>query len=305
MHDMNQDSATSLYPVVEFASETYELDEFGCSSIFLLVGSEKALVIDTGVGVGNLRRAVERITDKPTVCVCTHGHLDHIQNAWQFQECYINTRDRPLMVDDVQRRRQYVERIAGRYTGPVFFPYDLDRDVCPWGGQPEVHELDVEQVFELGGRRVTAYMTPGHTPGSMSLLDEQSETLFVGDALNNNLLLSGVMESGSVDPVTWGDVLTGLRTMEWLVAEGRCRGLYNAHHDYRALGMPLGEDVLPSCVAIVQRISEGRAVTEPMDNPLDTSAAMTVVRHNKSWVSVPLDKGATLLGRHEGDRSHE
>ena len=66
--------ATTLYPMVQFKKDTWELDEFDCASIFLLVGTERALLIDTGIGVGDLKAAVEKITDKPVTVVITHGH---------------------------------------------------------------------------------------------------------------------------------------------------------------------------------------------------------------------------------------
>ena len=46
--------------------------------MFLIVGEEKAMLIDTGYGEGNLREIVEGITDKPVMVVDTHGHFDHI-----------------------------------------------------------------------------------------------------------------------------------------------------------------------------------------------------------------------------------
>ena len=51
--------------------------------MFLIVGEEKAMLIDTGYGEGNLREIVEGITDKPVMVVDTHGHFDHTGgNAW-------------------------------------------------------------------------------------------------------------------------------------------------------------------------------------------------------------------------------
>ena len=70
--------ATKLYPTVQFKKDTWEIDEFDCASCFLLVGTEKAMLIDTGIGVGDLEGAVRQITDKPLIVVITHSHRDHI-----------------------------------------------------------------------------------------------------------------------------------------------------------------------------------------------------------------------------------
>ena len=54
---------TKLYPMVQFKKDTWEIDEFDCASMFLLIGTEKAMLIDCGMGIGDLRGAVEMLTD--------------------------------------------------------------------------------------------------------------------------------------------------------------------------------------------------------------------------------------------------
>jgi hydroxyacylglutathione hydrolase len=49
----------------------------GSQNMYLLEGREKALLIDTGWGAGNLRALVEKLTSKPVIVTNTHGHLDH------------------------------------------------------------------------------------------------------------------------------------------------------------------------------------------------------------------------------------
>ena len=59
---------TRLYPMVQFKKDTWEIDEFECASVFVLVGKEKAMVIDAGIGIGDLIGAIRMtITDKPLV----------------------------------------------------------------------------------------------------------------------------------------------------------------------------------------------------------------------------------------------
>ena len=84
---------TKLFPMVQFRKNTWEIDEFDCASIFLLIGEEKAMVIDCGMGIGDLRGAIEMITDKPLIVVISHGHVDHTGNARQFDEIWINPKD--------------------------------------------------------------------------------------------------------------------------------------------------------------------------------------------------------------------
>jgi len=56
-------------------SEYRHWEETHC---YLLIGGERALLIDTGLGVGNIRREVEKLSDKPVIAVATHVHWDHI-----------------------------------------------------------------------------------------------------------------------------------------------------------------------------------------------------------------------------------
>ena len=89
---------TKLYPMVQIKKNTWEIDEFDCASIFLLIGTEKAMVIDCGMGIGDLRGAIEMITDKPLICVISHGHIDHTANARQFGEIWLNPKDQGIEI---------------------------------------------------------------------------------------------------------------------------------------------------------------------------------------------------------------
>ena len=73
---------TEKIPYYEFSKGIFEIDEFDCASIFVIVGEERALVLDTGTGIGDLRRVIEnRITAKPYDVVLTHNHVDHAGGA--------------------------------------------------------------------------------------------------------------------------------------------------------------------------------------------------------------------------------
>ena len=73
---------TEKIPYYEFSEGIFEIDEFDCASIFVIVGEERALVLDTGTGIGDLRRVIEnRITAKPYDVVLTHNHVDHAGGA--------------------------------------------------------------------------------------------------------------------------------------------------------------------------------------------------------------------------------
>lgn len=129
---------------------------------FLLIGEEKALLIDTVFGRGDFPNVIDRLTDKPIMVVNTHGHYDHTGgNAW-FPKVYMH----PESVKDC--------KIS-------FSPVDHDF----WTNMPypdyEIETIDEGYVFELGGRKVECIHTPAHHPGSLTFLDHGQRLLFVGD----------------------------------------------------------------------------------------------------------------------------
>lgn len=248
---------TRLYPMVQFKKDTWEIDEFDVASMFLLIGSEKAMLIDTGIGIGDLRGAIEQITDKPLIVVITHGHIDHIGNARQFNEIYLNLKDSCEFPHDINRRREDARLIkirqtdsvcSGMYTTYPLVGYDPERDIIePTEPVPLVHDLVDGMEFDLGGGRIVkAFACPGHTEGHMMLLDEYSRSLFCGDALNYNLGIGSVPAEES---------MKYLKKMEEL--SDKYDGIYNGHHDFRALGAPLKEDCLKNAAALVQQIIDG------------------------------------------------
>lgn len=250
---------TKLYPMVQFKKDTWEIDEFDAASIFLLIGSERALLIDCGMGIGDLRGAVEMLTDKPITVVISHGHVDHTANAIQFEEVWMHPADQDAPIpQSVDRRRWDTERIARRQKGCIgapytmfnLYPYDINVDIREPGPDekpPIVHDLYDGQEFDLGGGRiVTAYHCPGHSKGEMVFLDSQTRCLFAGDAINFNLGASAV-------PVE--TTLKALKRIEAM--SDKYDGIYNGHHDFRALGAPLDDDCLPTIISLLEDALKG------------------------------------------------
>ncbi len=252
---------TQAFPYAEIAPHTYEIGEFDCASIFLLVGDAKAMVIDTGVGIGDLKGFIRRLTDKPLMVCYTHNHMDHVGGAGAFDNAYIHPHDMAGFATGgriglgLAERAGYVKMIAEREKGD--YPYDLAVDLTEWGPPPPLYPLEDGQVIDLGNRRVTVYACPGHTAGSVTFLDENSRTLFVGDACNCNLFLGGG-PPGSPGFTSVEKALFYLRRLHRMLHLQYDR-YYNGHYDFRPLGQPLGEDVLPDAITACEQIMAGTA----------------------------------------------
>jgi hydroxyacylglutathione hydrolase len=276
---------TQAFPYREIAPNTYEIGEFDCASMFLLIGAEKAMLIDTGVGIGDLKGFVHKLTDKPLMVVYTHNHVDHVGGAGAFDHGYIHPKD---MLDfstggliglSVEGRLGYIRMIAEREKGD--YPYHLEEDVTEWGPMPALFPLEDEQVIDLGGRKVTVYECPGHTPGSVAFLDENTRTLFHGDAWNCNLFLTSAR--GTSRFVSLESALAALKRLQSLhPLYDRC---FNGHYDFRPLGEPLGGDVLADVITACEQILAGTAHVELKPNPLRNNALQPVVIIGRSKVS--------------------
>ncbi len=155
--------------IKEVRPGVYLMDEAHEATGYLVVGRERACVIDTMNGYNDLYQAVRKITDKPLTVVNTHGHPDHIFGNIYFQEAYMNPRDNDLA-------RQFTE-------DPEFLAFCRERGRT----MPPFREILPGDEISLGGRTLEAYALPGHTPGGMLLLLREDRILFTGDSVNHHL----------------------------------------------------------------------------------------------------------------------
>jgi hydroxyacylglutathione hydrolase len=277
---------TRAFPHKEIAPNTYEIGEFDCASIFLLIGDEKAMLIDTGTGIGDLKGFIGTLTDKPLMVCYSHNHMDHVGGASAFDHAYVHPND---MTDfdkggviglSVEARLGYIRRIAEREKS--IYPYNLAEDVTEWGPCPALYPLEDEQVIDLGKRKVSVCACPGHTSGSITFLDETSRTLFLGDACNCNLHLGGGPR-GSPRFTSIEKALFYLKRLQSLLSKYDC--YFNGHYDFRPLGAPLGEDVLPDAITACEQIVAGTARAEIRPSPIPNFPAKPVVTIGRTNVS--------------------
>ena len=171
----------------EIAHNVWCINEFGMDSQFLVVGSERALLIDTGTGCYNIPKLVKEITDKPFDVALTHGHVDHAGGIGLFDKVYCNKADFEMAKNiSAQTRIGYKNRMMGFANGI----FDVkDDEVLRFEKMPELIHIGEGYVFDLGEQTVKVFETPGHTPGGLSFLIEKERIILTGDACNMNTLL--------------------------------------------------------------------------------------------------------------------
>ena len=142
---------------------------------YLVCGSRRAALLDTGLGTGSLKKFVEELTDLPVVVILSHGHLDHSGGAVEFEEVYVNRRDYShIRSNEVGRRLDYAMENG---CGP-------DVEILPPKPARLYRWLSDGDTVDLGGITVEAHDLPGHSPGSMALLIPEERCCLLGDAVN-------------------------------------------------------------------------------------------------------------------------
>lgn len=251
----------SRYPCIQIAENTWEINEFDCASLFLLAGQDSALLIDTGIGIGALDAFVKTLTPLPLKVLLTHNHRDHVGNAPCFEAVHISSIDlrmgrmlRPLTT--LESRLAYACHVRDAHAG-MAYPWTRN-DMQAFSAEPEVICIEPQHTFDLGGRTVTCYHTPGHTPGSFSAIDSQTGFLFCGDACNGTIGL-GVRPIEGMRHATMEEALMGLRSLDGRADPGR---VYSGHSDCRGFGKPLGRDVLRHAMEAMALVIAGDYVAE-------------------------------------------
>lgn len=248
--------------ILEVAHNTYMIDLFGMQTPSLLVGGERALLLDTGFGNWDLKGLVRGITDKPLVVVISHAHGDHIGGMGQFAELHVHPADRPA-VEEFALRGMSAEMIGGeigRIRQDPDCVFDIPPEPLPAEHTSHVYkDLAPHQIIDLGGRPVEVLCARGHTAGQIVLLDYKERILFSGDGCNTNLGIRAL------------PIETALRDL--LVIKER-QGLFDrnftGHLGWHGYMDNLSADThatLDACIFIMRGILDGSVVGEPAHSP--------------------------------------
>lgn len=168
-----------VYKVAQAVFAIYEPHQFEEVISYLIVGDQRALLFDTGMGISDLKKVTDQLTHLPIVVLNSHTHDDHVGDNWEFQTIYgMNTgftrRDALGSREDAQ-----AEIAPGQICGSLPKGFDPKTYVTrPWKITAYIH--DGERIA-LGGRALQVIATPGHTPDAISLFDRAHGLLFTGD----------------------------------------------------------------------------------------------------------------------------
>jgi len=178
-----------FYRTAQIAEKTWQISEFGFDAMYYLEGEKQGILIDSGVGAGDVRNVMKTIASVPYTAAATHGHLDHMGGAYLFDSIYASKQAYDLFLSLSDRhRRNYIEELNNISEG--FATNQTTDFLAPSGKIPKLVPVGTSDVIDLGGRTLSVFETPGHTTGCLSYLDSQTGILFSGDAIMSRLLFA-------------------------------------------------------------------------------------------------------------------
>ncbi len=176
-------SADSWFEVYEVAPRIYAIYEPHQAEeaiSYLILGNTRALLFDTGLGIGNIKRVVNKLTILPITVVNSHTHNDHVGDNWQFSDVAgmdtaFTRQSAKGSTADAQ-----AELEPGNICGALPAGFNARTYATkPWTITQWIHD---GSKLDLGGRTLEVLATPGHTPDAIALLDRANGLLFTGDS---------------------------------------------------------------------------------------------------------------------------
>lgn len=197
----------------EIYDGTWTFDEGGVR-FFLLVGTERALLIDSGMQTHNALELAKDTTSLPVMLINTHADMDHTGSNGEFEEFYMSPAE---CVNYFTNQRQ-------------------GRAVPVWDGD----------VIDLGSRPLKIVEIPGHTPGSIAILDTKNRRIFTGDPIQDGrIFMFGPYRNMQA-------YLMSARRLERM--SGEFDEIYPSHGSF-----PLKPQVIPKLIKDAEDIVSGKA----------------------------------------------
>ena len=195
-------------------SENRHWEETHC---YLLVGAYRSLLIDTGLGIGDILAEVRKCADEPVTAVATHAHWDHIGGHGYFSEFYVHEEEEswlkggfPLPVEAVRKMIASCRELPAGYDVTAYEIFQGTPAKILKGGE----------VLDIGGRTVEVLHTPGHSPGHMCFWEPERGYLFTGDLVYQGTLYA---DYPSTDPAAYLASLGKITSLP-------VKKLFPAHH---------------------------------------------------------------------------
>ncbi len=252
--------------------------------MYLVEGTEEAFLIDTGVGIGNLKKFLKTLTDKKVTVLLSHGHVDHALGAGLFENVYMNPYDEKVYRENsaLSHRIAFFDTVIDHWREYVKKEDIIEEPVN------QFLPLKERQYFFPGGITIEALPLPGHTRGSMVFLFPEERSVLFGDACNSFTFL---FDHNSCC------VSEYRRSLIWL--QDKIHGRYDRGYVSHGSG-EAPDGLLESAIELTEDILKGKADRVPFEFMGDSAwiarkvdkklrridgGAANIVYSEKTWVS--------------------
>ena len=210
------------FTVEQLNTDTFAISEYNHweeTHCYLLCGTHRALLIDTGLGVENIKKVTDSLTSLPITVATTHVHWDHIGGHKDFEEILVHEAEYDWLTTHFPVPLQTVKNSL--LYKPCKFPKDFDiNNYQIFKGIPQgiLHDGD---CIDLGNRQITVIHTPGHSPGHCCYYEPEKENLYSGD-----LIYSGCLDAfyPTTDPQQFWESITKIQKLN-------IKRIFPGHHN--------------------------------------------------------------------------
>lgn len=210
---------------------------------YLVRGRDLALLVDTGMGIGDIRALVDSLVQTPVLVVNSHSHFDHIGGNARFSRVWIHVAEADRLPEGIPNAR-----LRG-WLSPEHLSRALPAGVIPdsYAIAPSHAERTLHggETIDLGDRQFAVMHTPGHSPGGITLVEERTGIALVGDAVYAGPLYA---HSDDGDPAAYRDTLRRLAEIAPAI-----KTVYPSHNAY-----PLEPEFLVRVHEAMEAIWAGR-----------------------------------------------
>ena len=249
----------------EIAEKSWMIKNIGGSTpaiCYLVEGKDYALLIDSIIGIGNLKAYCETLTTKPVRVVNTHAHSDHVGGNFHFDHCFLHHRDIAFFYNCVGLKKENVFEYAQNMAPEEFRDQMvLDDNFADWD-PIKIFPLYDGDEFDLGDRIIEVVEVGGHTAGSIALIDHKTRICYSGDCCNGNTLLEF---SNSLPVVTYLKNLLHLKEHQ-----SEFDKMYGGHEIFDA---SILDEALETVAKVVAGTDDKYEVTGMMGTPVFYAAA--------------------------------
>lgn len=213
--------------------------------IYLVEGSERALLIDTGLGAIDIRSEIEELTSLPYDVVNTHGHGDHTGGNIYFPLVYMHKASEPDARGFLELNKTVLTEDEVRTVEA-----QLAKSTC------EFQYISDGFTFDLGDRHLEVLSIPGHSSGCIALLDREDRILFSGDCFVKSMPIQMVVPTA----LTIREYLQSLHQLQTRSADfdSLCTG-----HDPQLEPKAFLDDVTDCCEKLLSGEITGEGITLP------------------------------------------